>query len=404
MTSSNPGSKSRRGLATFGRLQLTAICILRAAVPCVNAQYPLTASEPSTSTITHHSARVNGVKYHYALSGSGPAVVLLHGWPVTWLHWHRIIPHLSKQYTVIAPDLRGLGSTERPESGYDERTVAEDIYQLVRHLGHQRINLVGHDVGGMVAFALAHEHPHTVHKLVILDAPLPGLGAWEQSQRRLWHLAFHQVPDLPEALVAANVRTYLQHFLTFTACDPTAIDEAELSEYVRAYSQPGALRAGFAYYRAFGEDTKANQQYALKRLPMPVLALGGALTMGEGVLRQLQPIADNVQGGVLPNAGHWFASEKPEELARRLLDFFSQGSADSNVPGNNIQEPGGALSSNQRLGTWKLNSIVVDDTMTRPNGLTLTLDERTLIVADTIDHDLIAFDVQPNGTLANRRP
>jgi len=291
------------------RFLIGAIWFLIGAVSCVYSQSSVLPSEPSKSSITHHSARVNGVKYHYALSGTGPAVVLLHGWPVTWFHWHRIIPYLAEQYTVIAPDLRGLGFTEKPDGGYDKKTVAEDIYQLVRHLGHQRAYIVGHDLGGMVAFALAHEHPELVHKLVILDAPLPGLGAWEQSQRRLWHLAFHQVPDLPEALVAANLRVYLQHFLTFTAYDPTAINEAELSEYLRAYSQPGALRAGFAYYRAFGEDIDTNQQYVRTKLSMPVLALGGAFTMGDGVLRQLQPIAENVQGGVLPNAGHWFASE-----------------------------------------------------------------------------------------------
>ena len=139
-------------------------------------------------TISHRTAQVNGVKYHYALSGSGPTtVVLLHGWPVTWYHWHTIIPALAAQYSVVAPDLRGLGLTERPDSGHDKRTVAEDIYQLIRHLGSERVYLVGHDIGGMVAFALAHEHPEAVQKLVILDAPIPGLGIWEQSQRRLWH-------------------------------------------------------------------------------------------------------------------------------------------------------------------------------------------------------------------------
>ena len=318
------GSRFRRG----GVSVLTFIVFLSAA----SARHAQSAGiaglqqsdlAPTPSAIVHHSAQANGVKYHYVVSGSGPAVVLLHGWPTTWYHWHRIIPKLAATYTVIAPDLRGLGLTERTDGGYDKRTVAEDIYQLVRHLGHERVYVVGHDIGGMVAFALAHEHPEIVEKLVILDVPIPGLGVWEQSLRRLWHLGFHQVPELPEALVSGNVRTYLQYFFTFNST-AGAITEEELTEYARAYSEPGALRAGFAYYRAFSEDAKTNEVYARTRLRMPVLALGGALTMGEGTLRQMQPVAENVQGGVLQQAGHWFAAEQPDELSRRLILFFTE--------------------------------------------------------------------------------
>lgn len=176
----------------------------------------------------------------------------------------------------------------------------------------------------MVAFAMAHEYPDAVQKLVILDAPLPGLGIWEQSEKRLWHLGFHQVPNLPEALISGNIRTYLRYFFTFNVHDPKAISKREFTEYVRAYSRPGALRAGFEYYRAFREDIEMNEVYARTKLRMPVLAPGGALTTRDGTFRQLQPVADNVQGGVLERSGHWFASEQPNELVRRLLDFFEQ--------------------------------------------------------------------------------
>jgi pimeloyl-ACP methyl ester carboxylesterase len=280
---------------------------------------------PNGTTISHHTTQVNGVQYHYALSGSGPTtIVLLHGWPVTWYHWHAIIPKLAERYTVVAPDLRGLGLTAKAKAGYDKRTVAGDIYELVRQLGHEHAYVVGHDIGGMVAFAMAHEYPAMVQKLVILDAPLPGLGIWEESQRRLWHLGFHQVPNLPEALVSGNVRTYLKYFFTFNVHNPAAIGEHELAEYVYAYSQPGALEAGFAYYRAFNDDIKANEIYARTKLRMPVLALGGELTTREGTLRQLQPIAENVRGGILEKSGHWFAAEQPDELVRRLLAFFAE--------------------------------------------------------------------------------
>ena len=316
-------SRFRYRVATFF---LTSLLFVRSGFP-LNAQAPGAAAGTLAvdTTISHRTAQINGVRYHYALSGSGPiTVVLLHGWPVTWYHWHKIIPKLAEQYTVVAPDLRGLGLTAKPDAGYDKRTVAEDIFQLIRSLGSGRVYIVGHDIGGMVAFALAHEHPEVVQKLVILDAPIPGLSIWEQSLRRLWHLAFHQVPDLPEALVAGNVRAYLQYFFTFNVYDPTAIEEEEFAEYVRAYSRPGALRAGFAYYRAFGEDVKRNEEYSRSKLRMPVLALGGELTTGDGTLRQLQPISDNAQGGVLPRSGHWLASEQPDELVRRLVAFFAE--------------------------------------------------------------------------------
>jgi pimeloyl-ACP methyl ester carboxylesterase len=308
-------------------LLITAALSLLGAMPPLDAQPTNRAGVPSQPvgvTISHNTASVNGVEYHYLLSGSGPMVVLLHGWPVTSRHWMPIIPQLAERYTVIAPDLRGLGLTEKTESGYDKRTVAEDISGLIRLLGKDGAYVVGHDIGGMVAFALAHEHPEIVRKLVILDVPIPGLGIWEQSQRRLWHLGFHQVPDLPEALVSGNVGEYLRYFFTFNVYDRTAIAENEIEEYVQAYSRPGALRAGFAYYRAFSDDLRDNEIYARTKLKMPVLALGGALTTGEGTLRQLQPIAENIQGGAIDKSGHWLASEQPAELTCRLLAFFAE--------------------------------------------------------------------------------
>ena len=299
---------------------IAALLLLLGAVRPLQAQ----PAGDARGKLSHSTTEINGVDYHYVESGSGPAVVLLHGWPVTWRHWVPIIPTLAERYTVIAPDLRGLGLSEKTEAGYDKRTVAEDIYALIRHLGHERAYVVGHDIGGMVAFALAHEHPEVVQKLVILDVPIPGLGIWEQSQRRLWHLGFHQVPDLPEALVSGNVGTYLRYFFTFNVYDRNAISEVEIEEYVEAYSQPGALRAGFAYYRALGEDLQANEVYARTKLRMPVLALGGALTTRDGTLRQLQPIAEDVQGGVIERSGHWLATEQPGELVSRLLTFFAE--------------------------------------------------------------------------------
>ncbi len=291
----------------------------------VNGAPPLCGQTFGGPAISHHTMQANGVKYHYVLSGSGPdTVVLLHGWSTTWYHWHRIIPKLAERYKVIAPDLRGLGLTERPYEGYDKRTVAEDIYQLIRQIGHERVYIVGHDIGGMVAFALAHEHPEVVQKLVILDVPILGLPRSSEPSQPPWWPAFHQVPDLPETLVAGNVRAYLEYFYRLSAYDPTSIGEEEISEYVREYSRPGALRAGFAYYRAFGQDIKQNESYLRIKLRMPVLALMGATSTETDLLRQLQSVAENVQGAIIEKAGHFIASEQPEELSRRLLAFFGQ--------------------------------------------------------------------------------
>jgi pimeloyl-ACP methyl ester carboxylesterase len=258
-------------------------------------------------------------------------VVLLHGWSTNWYHWNKIFPTLAARLTVIAPDLRGIGLTDKPDAGYDKHTVAEDIYQLIRSLGQQRVYVVGHDIGGMVAFALAHEHPEVVLKLVILDVPIPGLPMPENRPggrptqplpHGMWWPAFHQVPDLPEVLVSANIRSYFEYFFRLSTPDPTAVGEDEIVEYVRAYSRPGALRAGFAYYRAFAEDAQRNSTYSRTKLRMPILALGGALSMGEDPLHQLSEVGDDVQGGVIEGAGHYPASEQPEELSRRLTAFF----------------------------------------------------------------------------------
>ena len=197
------------------------------------------------SNFTHHTIALEGVRLHYVTAGSGDPVVLLHGWPQTWYEWRRIMPALAARYTVIAPDLRGLGDSSRPATGYDKRTNANDIHQLMNKLGFEKIFLVGHDWGGPVAYAYACAHPNDVRKLVILDVTIPG-ESWEripQITRRggIWHLAFHNVRDLPEALIQGRERTYLSWFYR-SGYDPRAISEADIDEYTRCYSAPGALR------------------------------------------------------------------------------------------------------------------------------------------------------------------
>lgn len=279
------------------------------------------------SMFVHHTAVVNDVRLHYVTAGRGDPVVLLHGWPQTWYQWRRVIPALAERYTVIAPDMRGLGDSSKPATGYDKRTVADDIYKLVRQLGFERIFLVGHDWGGPVAYAYACAHPEDVRRLVILDVMIPGAGLEQipQASRRggLWHISFHGVRDLPEALITGRERLYLSWFYR-SAYNPTAITEEDIDEYVRCYSAPGGLRAGFEYYRALWDDVEHNAENARTRLAMPVLALGGERGFGHRTLRSMQALAEDVRGGVIERCGHWIAEERPDYLIEQLLTFFGE--------------------------------------------------------------------------------
>jgi pimeloyl-ACP methyl ester carboxylesterase len=234
---------------------------------------------------------------------------------------------LAEHYTVIAPDLRGLGDSSRPHTGYDKRTIANDIYELVRSLGFEKILLVGHDWGGPVAYAYACAHPADVRKLVILDVTIPN-EAWDripQITRKggIWHLAFHNVRDLPEALVAGRERIYLSWFYR-TAYNPSAISEEEIDEYVRCYSAPGALRAGFEYYRAIFTDIDHNRENAKTKLKMPVMAYGGERGFRNAPLHSMKELAENVRGGMIDRCGHWIAEERPDFLIEQLLAFFGE--------------------------------------------------------------------------------
>lgn len=278
----------------------------------------------------HDYAVVGEVMLHYVTAGSGPPVVLLHGWPQTWYEWRHVIPALAKHYTVIAPDLRGLGDSSRPLSGYDKRTVAEDVWKLVHdHLGHRRFLLVGHDWGGPTAYALAAAHPDAVEKLVLIDVVVPGDGGDFSQGGRRWHHQFHITPDLPEALTEGRERVYLRWFYQTFAYRPDAIGEADLDEFVRTYAQPGAMRAGFAYYRAMTQDAADNRtRIALGKLSMPTLGIGGAVGYPHGRGRAHEPeeslrrVAHDVKGLVIPECGHFVPEEQPERLVAALLDFF----------------------------------------------------------------------------------
>ncbi|HYZ60480.1 MAG TPA: alpha/beta hydrolase [Nitrososphaeraceae archaeon] len=272
---------------------------------------------------SHHTASVNGIQMHYVIGGQGDPVVLLHGWPQTWYEWHRVMPALAKNYTVIAPDLRGLGDSSKPVTGYDGNTTAEDIYQLLSQLGlDQKINLVGHDVGVHTAYSYAAAHPNNVSKLVILDVPVPGFypPGFEDC---CWWFSFHQTPDIPEILTAGKEREYLSWFYTTFAYNPEAIIEADIEKYVSKYSAPGGMRAGFEYYRAFSITAEQNKEHSNVKLPMPVLALGGEYTR-DAALTSMKSLATDVRGGIVPFSGHWIPEERPDYLVKELAKFLGE--------------------------------------------------------------------------------
>ncbi len=275
----------------------------------------------------HDHAELGEATLHYVTAGAGAPVVLLHGWPQTWYMWRKVIPALAERYRVIAPDLRGLGDSSRPAGGYDKLTIARDIGELVLdHLDLDAVHLVGHDWGGPVAFALAAARPDRVARLALLDVPIPGDGTdvfWHDR----WHHAFHWIADMPEALVQGRERIYLEHFYRNWGARPDAIEEAAIREYVRAYSQPGAMRAGFDYYRATPQDVADNQEILRTsgKLQMPVLSLAGSGGRGRGadvVLASARRVAEDVQGGAIADAGHWLVEERPEAVLERLLPFL----------------------------------------------------------------------------------
>ena len=276
-------------------------------------------------TFTHHTINVNQVQLNYTIGGSGEPIILLHGWPQTGYAWRKVMPELAKSYQVIVPDLRGLGDSSRPTTGYDKKTAAEDIYQLVHRLGFERIHLVGHDIGGMVAYSYATAHPDAVDCLVVMECDIPGFGleqAMNVAQGGSWHFGFHMARDIPEMLVEGKEHAYIAAQIRQRLYNPTAITEADINEYVRTYASPGGMRAGFEYYRSLPQDAEDNRALSNHKLKMPILAIGSEYGIGDRLLKQMQQIAEDLNGIVVEKSGHYIAEEKPQFLVNHLLKFL----------------------------------------------------------------------------------
>jgi pimeloyl-ACP methyl ester carboxylesterase len=288
------------------------------------AAFPATArADASNKTIVSRTAENDGVRLHYLTAGRGRSLILLHGYAETSLMWKPIMPALAERFTVIAPDLPGIGDSAIPGDGLDMKTSAVRIHALARSLGIQKAEVVGHDIGLMVAYAYAAQFPAEVEKLVVMDAFLPGVDGWEAvyNNPTIWHFRFNG--PTPEALVQGRERIYFEHFWNNFAADKTrSIPEAARKAYAAAYARPGRMRAGWAYFVSFQQAAKDFAQLSQTKLTMPVLSIGGEKSLGNALAQQMKLVATNVTVVVLKNTGHWILEENPKATTDALMTFL----------------------------------------------------------------------------------
>ena len=288
------------------------------------------ASTPAVTSFANRTGVVDGVKLHYLAAGSGPAIVLLHGYAETSRMWRPLIPTLAPRFRVIAPDLPGIGDSDVPADGLDMARSAVRIHALVKGLGIEKAVVVGHDIGLMVAYAYAAQFPSETEKLVLMDAFLPGVAGWEAiyNDPAIWHFRFNG--PTPEALVKGRERTYFEHFWNDFAADPAkSIPEAERRAYTAAYARPGRMRAGWAYFVSFPRAAKDFARLSRKRLTMPVLSIGGDKANGHALAQQVKLVATNAASVVLSHTGHWVMEENPRETTDALMRFLTTAPAQS---------------------------------------------------------------------------
>src|SRR6266849_5539665 len=285
--------------------------------------------QPSDNrTIVVRSASVGGVKLQYLTAGRGPAVVLLHGYAETSRMWRPLMPRLAEHFTVIAPDLPGIGGSDIPKDGLDMRRAAIRIHDLVKGLGIEKAVVVGHDIGLMVAYAYAAQFPAETDKLVLMDAFLPGVDGWEAiyNNPTIWHFRFNG--PTPEALVRGRERTYFEHFWNDFASNKTrSIPEADRQAYAAAYARTGRMRSAWGYFVSFQQAAKDFAQLSQTKLTMPVLAIGGGKANGNALSKQVKLVAADAASVILPNTGHWIMEESPQQTTDALMRFLGAARA-----------------------------------------------------------------------------
>ena len=298
---------------------LATLALTLTAVPAA-AQVP-----PFPATFQTQEIAANGTTLHVRVGGKGPAVVLLHGYGETGDMWAPLAAALMKDHTVVVPDLRGMGLSAHPEGGYDKATQGRDIAAVLDSLKIGKFALVTHDIGNMVGFALATQQPDRVTRFALLDAPVPGVGPWDEILKNplLWHFRFGG-PDM-ERLVAGRERIYLDRFWNEFSADPKRFDEASRDHYAKLYALPGGMHSGFAQFAAFDQDAIDNRAWLAKgqKLAMPVLGIGGAKSFGPTMALVMRFAATDVSEGVIPDAGHWLMEEQPDATVKMVAAFLN---------------------------------------------------------------------------------
>src|SRR5437867_2338314 len=298
------------------RVTLVAV-LIAAAAPLAHAQPSLPSSFHAT---TVHSPE--GAEIYVRSGGNGPVVVLLHGYAENSDSWAPVASDLMKDHTVVVPDLRGIGRSSKPPGGYDKKTQAKDIRAVVTVLGYDQTSVVAHDIGNMVAYAYAATYPDKVARLVVMDAPIPGIEPWSEIVQNpgVWHFNFHG-PDA-ERLVAGRERIYLDRIWNDFTADPDKPDEATRNVFTATYAQPGGMRAGFAQFTAFSQDVKDNKIFEQVKLPMPVLAVGGEKSFGPLQAIIMRHVATNVQEAVIAGSGAWLMEERRADTVALIRSFL----------------------------------------------------------------------------------
>lgn len=304
-------------MRTLASLGLAWMMLLAAATPssAQSLRFPATFAVRDIAT--------NGATIHVRSGGSGPAVVLLHGYGETGDMWVALAAELARDHTVIVPDLRGLGLSSKPSGGFDKKTQAGDVSGVMAALGVQQADVVAHDIGNMVAFQFAAQYPERVRRLVLIDAPVPGVGPWEEILKNplLWHFRFGG-PDM-ERLVAGRERIYLDRFWNEFSASPDRFSEAARKHYAKLYALPGAMHSGFAQFAAFDQDAIDNRAFLARgRLKMPILAVGGQKSFGPMMATVMRAGGDDVTEGIVPDSGHWIMEENPRATIRLVRDFL----------------------------------------------------------------------------------
>lgn len=281
--------------------------------------------QPFPPSFKTEDIQTDGATIHVRVGGQGPAVIMLHGFADTGDMWAPLAAELARDHTVIVPDLRGMGLSSHPETGYDKKTQGGDIARVLDSLKIEKVDLVTHDIGNMVGYAFAAQYPDRVTRWVVMDAPLPGIGNWDEIVRSpvLWHFNFRG-PDV-ERLVKGRERIYLDRFWNELSSNPKSIDESTRKHYATLYARPGAMHSAFNQFAAFQQDAIDNKAFVEKgKLTMPVLAIGAEKSFGTAQADDIRFVANDVTGVVIPNSGHWLMEEQPAATIEAVRNFLKQ--------------------------------------------------------------------------------